>query len=404
MAIFAYSGRNQQGEKINGQIDAGTLEEARNVLLGKDVIPTNLKEARSTKSSVASAFSLRARVKTPELLLFTKQLRTMLNAGLTFIRILGILKEQSTNKTLIRALDEMDRDIEEGNTLTDAFLKQGHIFPPLYCSLIRAGEVSGTLPEVLERLIYISEHEYRLREDIKAALRYPKMVVVTLGLAFFVLLTFVIPKFVGVFQSAGLDLPLPTRICLAMYTGLQHYWYYLLGGGVLLFLLLKWYSSTVSGAYILDVIQLRIPIIGPLFNKAAMSRFASILSILTASGVTILSSITIISDAIGNSAIAREFDRLSDQMEEGHGIAKPLREAKFFPPMVVNMVAIGEEAGSLEEMLRQIASHYDEEVEYTTKGLGEAIGPVLIVCLTAVVGFFALAIFLPMWDLTKIVQ
>jgi len=134
-----------------------------------------------------------------------------------------------------------------------------------------------------------------------------------------------------------------------------------------------------------------------------MSRFASILSILTASGVTILSAITIISDAIGNSAIAREFDQMSTQMEEGHGIAKPLREARFFPPMVVNMVAIGEETGSLEEMLRQIASHYDEEVEYTAKGLGEAIGPILIVGLTAVVGFFALAIFLPMWDLTKIV-
>lgn len=403
MAIFSYSGRNQQGEHVSGQVDAISIGEAHNVLLRRDVIPTVLKEFKG-RSAAASAFSLRARVKTPELLLFTKQLRTMLNAGLTFIRILGILKAQSTNKTLIHALDDMDKDIEEGSTLTDAFSKQGHIFPPLYCSLIRAGEISGTLPEVLERLIYISEHEYRLREDIKAALRYPKMVVFALGLAFFVLLTFVIPKFVGVFQSAGLVLPLPTRICLAMYNGLQHYWMYLLGGGVIFFLVLNWYGKTVSGAYIRDLIQLRMPIIGPLFNKAAMSRFASILSILTASGVTILSSITIISDAIGNSAIAREFDRLSEQMEEGHGIAKPLKEAKFFPPMVVNMVAIGEEAGSLEEMLRQIASHYDEEVEYTTKGLGEAIGPVLIVCLTAVVGFFALAIFLPMWDLTKIVQ
>ncbi len=403
MAIYSFSGRDQQGERISGQVDALTIDEARSLLLGRDVIPLDLKEYKG-RSAGSAVFSLRARVKTPELLLFTKQLRTMLNAGLTFIRILGILKEQSVNRTLITALDQMDKDIGEGGTLTDAFLKQGHIFPPLYCSLIRAGEVSGTLPEVLDRLIYISEHEYRLREDIKAALRYPKMVVAALGLAFFVLLTFVIPKFVGVFQSAGLELPLPTRICLAMYNGLQHYWYYLLGGGIAAYLLLRWYGKTVSGAYLRDLIQLRLPIIGPLFNKAAMSRFASILSILTASGVTILSSMTIISDAIGNSAIAREFDRLSEQMEEGHGIAKPLREAKFFPPMVVNMVSIGEEAGSLEEMLRQIASHYDEEVEYTTKGLGEAIGPVLIVCLTAVVGFFALAIFLPMWDLTKIVQ
>ncbi|MCK5516932.1 MAG: type II secretion system F family protein [Desulfobulbaceae bacterium] len=403
MATFAYSGRNPQGEKISGFVNAISINEAQTVLLGRDVLPTKLKES-SGKSSKGSAFSLRAKVRTPELILFTKQLRTMLNAGLTFTRILAILKEQSTNNTLIDALGAMDRDIAEGGNLTDAFLEQSHIFPPLYCSLIRAGEMSGTLPQVLERLIYIIEHEYRLQEDIKAALRYPKMVVFALAIAFFILLTFVIPKFVGVFQSAGLVLPLPTRICLAMYNGLQFYWPYLLVGGIALFLALRWYGRTVSGSYFRHLIQLRMPILGPLFNKAAMSRFASILSILTASGVTILSSIAIISDAIGNSAIAREFDKLSTQMEEGHGIAKPLREAKFFPPMVVNMVAIGEEAGSLEEMLRQIASHYDEEVEYTTKGLGEAIGPVLIVSLTAVVGFFALAIFLPMWDLTKIVQ
>jgi len=402
MATFAYSGRNPQGEKISGYVDATSIDEAQALLLNRDVLPTELKES-SGKSTKSGAFSLRAKVRTPELILFTKQLRTMLNAGLTFTRILAILKEQSTNTTLVDALDAMDRDIAEGGSLTDAFLEQGHIFPPLYCSLIRAGELSGTLPEVLERLIYIIEHEYRLREDIQAALRYPKMVVFALGLAFFVLLTFVIPKFVGVFQSAGLVLPLPTRICLGMYNGLQFYWPYLLVGGIVLFLALRWYGRTVSGSYLRHLIQLQMPILGPLFNKAAMSRFASILSILTASGVTILSSITIISDAIGNSAIAREFDKLSVQMEEGHGIAKPLREARFFPPMVVNMVAIGEESGSLEEMLRQIASHYDEEVEYTTKGLGEAIGPVLIVGLTAVVGFFALAIFLPMWDLTKIV-
>jgi type II secretory pathway component PulF len=402
MATFAYSGRNPQGEKISGYVDAISIAEAQALLLGRDVLPTELKES-SGKSTKSGAFSLRAKVRTPELILFTKQLRTMLNAGLTFTRILAILKEQSTNTTLVDALDAMDRDIAEGGSLTDAFLEQGHIFPPLYCSLIRAGELSGTLPEVLERLIYIIEHEYRLREDIKSALRYPKMVLFALGLAFFILLTFVIPKFVGVFQSVGLALPLPTQICLAMYNGLQFYWAYLLVGGIVLFLALRWYGRTVSGAYLRHLIQLQMPILGPLFNKAAMSRFASILSILTASGVTILSAITIISDAIGNSAIAREFDKLSVQMEEGHGIAKPLREAKFFPPMVVNMVAIGEEAGSLEEMLRQIASHYDEEVEYTTKGLGEAIGPILIVGLTAVVGFFALAIFLPMWDLTKIV-
>jgi len=185
---------------------------------------------------------------------------------------------------------------------------------------------------------------------------------------------------------------------------LKQYWYLMLAGAAAIFFGLKFYFRTVRGSYLRDLTLLRLPIVGPLFTKSVMARFASILSILTASGVTILSSLKIISEAIGNKAIAGEFDRLSTQMEEGHGIAAPLREARFFPPMVVNMVAVGEESGSLEEMLHQIALHYDEEVEYATKGLSEAIGPILIVSLTVVVVFFALAIFLPMWDLTKIVK
>lgn len=403
MTIFAYSGRNQRGEKIEGIVDAVSVEAARDALLNRDVIPLSIKESAGTTSS-GNAFSFRQRVSTPELILFTKQLRTMLNAGISVIKGLDILKEQTTNQTLSRALEIMGQDIHEGRSLTDSFQKHGHVFPPLYCSLIRAGEMSGTLPEVLDRLIYIIDHEFRLREDIKSALRYPKMVLIALGMAFFVLLTFVIPKFVGVFQGAGLELPWPTRVCLAMYEGMRLYWHYFLGGAVVFYLGLRAYLKTAGGTYMRDLIQLRLPILGPLFNKAAMARFASILSILTASGVTILSSIKIISAAIGNSAIGKEFDNVSSQMEEGKGIASPLRDTKFFPPMVVNMMAIGEESGSLEEMLRQIAKHYDEEVEYTTKGLAEAIGPILIVCLTAVVGFFALAIFLPMWDLTKIVK
>jgi len=401
MPNFAYTGRDERGASVSGTLESMNLELAQNMLLAQGIIPTTVKE--STTGGRQPLFSLAAKVRIPELLLFTKQVRTMINAGITITQVLEILKAQSTNPTMIKTLEAMGTDIREGKTLSDAFANHPAVFPTLYQSLIRAGELSGTLPEILERVIYIMDHEYRLREDIKAALRYPKIVLFTLGIAFFVLLTFVIPKFVGVFLKAGLDLPLPTKICLLMYNTLQNYWYYLLGGALGIFFGLRLYCKTPTGGYLRDLLFLRLPIIGPLFNKAAMARFSSILSILTASGVTILSSIKIISGAIGNQAIAREFDRLSEQMEEGHGIAKPLGETRFFPPMVVNMVAIGEESGALEEMLRQIALHYDEEVEYATKGLSEAIGPILIVALTAVVGFFALAIFLPMWDLTKIV-
>ncbi|OIP46050.1 MAG: general secretion pathway protein GspF [Deltaproteobacteria bacterium CG23_combo_of_CG06-09_8_20_14_all_60_8] len=403
MPTFSYTGRDANGVIVTGGIESVSREAAQNLLLSQGIIPKVVKEAAAVGQS-RSIFTLGAKVTIPELLLFTKQLRTMINAGISITQVLDILQQQTTNPALVTTLQTMSRDIREGSTLSDAFQKHPRVFPDLYCSLIKAGELSGTLPDILERIIYITEHEYRLREEIKAALRYPKMVVFALGIAFFVLLTFVIPKFVGVFQSAGLTLPMPTRICLWMYTMLKQYWYLMLAGAAAIFFGLKFYFRTVRGSYLRDLTLLRLPIVGPLFTKSVMARFASILSILTASGVTILSSLKIISEAIGNKAIAGEFDRLSTQMEEGHGIAAPLREARFFPPMVVNMVAVGEESGSLEEMLHQIALHYDEEVEYATKGLSEAIGPILIVSLTVVVVFFALAIFLPMWDLTKIVK
>ncbi len=403
MPKFSYSGRDEHGVSVEGELEAPSLEMAQNQLLAQDVIPLSVDETSEYKGS-GSFFFLGPKIKIPELLLFTKQMRTMINAGISITQVFGILHEQSTNPVMVKTLDAMGVDIREGSTLSDAFEKHTDVFPDLYCALIRAGEVSGALPTILERVIYITEHEYRLREDIKAAMRYPKIVVFVLAIAFFVLLTFVIPKFVGVFNNVGLELPLPTRICIWMHEALTSYWHYMIVSALTLFISIKLYVKTETGAYYRDLMLLNLPILGPLFTKSAMARFASILSTLTASGITILAAIKIISDTLGNAAIGREFDRLSEQMEEGHGIAKPLQEAKFFPPMVVNMVAIGEESGSLEEMLRQISIHYDYEVEYATKGLAEAIGPILIIMLTAVVGFFALAVVLPMWDLFNIVK
>jgi type IV pilus assembly protein PilC len=253
-------------------------------------------------------------------------------------------------------------------------------------------------------LIYIIEHEARIRSDIKSALQYPIIVTIALVAAFFVLLTFVIPKFVSVFSKAGIVLPLPTKIAIMLYDFLSNYWYLLIGGVIALIIGLRSYLKTEQGQYVKDTIILRLPILGPLFVKASMSRFASIFGILQSSGVPIMTAMKILSGVIGNKAISGEFDRVRDQMKEGRGIAVPLSSAKYFPPMVVDMVAIGEETGNIEEMLRQVTIHYDDEVGYSVKRLSDLIGPVLVVGLAAVVGFFALAIFLPMWDLTKMTQ
>ena len=217
-------------------------------------------------------------------------------------------------------------------------------------------------------------------------------------------MTFVIPKFVKIFLKAGLDLPLPTKICMVLYQLLASYWHVLLGSIVLLIVFLTLYFKTEQGKYVRDAFLLRIPIFGELFIKSVMSRFASIFAILQSSGVGVLESMVILQNIVGNAAISKEFARIKEKLESGRGIAGPLSSAKYFTPMVVNMVAIGEESGNLDLMLTEVSAHYDYEVEHTTKNLSSMLGPFLVVCLAAMVGFFAFAIFLPMWDLTKMVK
>jgi type IV pilus assembly protein PilC len=230
---------------------------------------------------------------------------------------------------------------------------------------------------------------------------YPIIVVVFLVIAFFVLLTGVIPRFVNIFKSSGLALPLPTQICMLMYEFIVHYWY--VGLGILVFggVGLYYYFKTERGKLLFYTLSMKIPIIGPLFVKSAISRFASIFAILQSSGVDILQTMDILTDTIGNAAISHELNGIRERLAGGHGISGPLSSAKYFTPMLINMVAIGEESGNLEELLQDVATHYDTEVEYAMKKMSEAIGPILTIGLAAVVGFFALAIFLPMWDLTQ---
>lgn len=406
MPKFSYQAITETGAATSGEIEADSLESANNLLAARGYIPTRVKAEQPALSGLklAGIRELFSPVKPPDLILFTKQFKTMINAGVSMMNMLGILEEQTENPRLQKILSSMHQDIKEGASLYSAFSKHPKVFSPLYCSMIQAGEASGALPEVLERLIYIIEHEHKVKSDIKSALMYPIIVVVFLATAFLVLITQVIPKFVTIFKNAGLTLPLPTQICLILYEFLSNYWYLLVGGAVVAGVFLFYYLKTDQGKFMRDTILMRVPLIGPLFVKTAVSRFASIFSILQSSGVDVLDSMDILSGTIGNAAIGRELNNIKDRLAEGRGIAGPLGQAKYFTPMLINMVAIGEESGNLESMLQDVAGHYDTEVEYSMKKLSEAIGPLLTVGLAAVVGFFALAIFLPMWDLTLLAK
>jgi type II secretory pathway component PulF len=407
MANFSYEAINENGLNVKGTVEADSVETAENLLSSKGYIPTRVAAA----SGAAPSGSLFAKIKESlsavkigDLILFTKQFRSMMQAGVPILRLLQVLENQTENKILKGVVTWMSQDIKAGLTLYESMKRHPAVFSPLYLSMIRAGEISGTVPDILARLIDIIEHEAKIKSDIKSALQYPFIVLIALGIAFFVLLTFVIPKFVSIFAKAGLTLPLPTKIAMLMYQALINYWYLLIGGTVGGIIALHFYLKTPAGRYTKDMLILKLPLFGPLFQKAAMSRFASIFTILQASGVPVIQAMEILSGTIGNAAISREFDKVRERIQEGQGIAGPLGAAKYFTPMVVDMVAIGEESGNMEDMLRQVSIHYDDEVGYTVKRLSDMIGPILIVGLAAVVGFFAMAIFLPMWDLTKMVK
>lgn len=407
MILFTYKAIDDLGNEVTGEITAKSEQHAMEMIAQKGQIPESLKKKTVSPGKFwkTSTFDkLIFPVNSRDIILFTMQFKTLLNSGISIIQIFQILEEQTENQKLSTVCTEIIKDLREGSSLFNAFSRHNTVFSNLYCTLIKAGELSGALPGILERLVFILEHEDKIKSDIKSAIRYPLIVILFLTIAFFVLLTFVVPKFVTLFQEAGIEMPLPTKICMFLYLFLHHYWYYILGVTIAASIVLFRFIQTEKGKYTRDSLLMEIPFVGKLLIKATMSRFASIFSILHASGISVLESLKILAETLNNKAIAKEFDKVNEFLVEGRGIAAPLGKARYFPAMVVNMIAIGEQSGTLDDTLTEISKHYDIEVEYATKTFSEALGPALVIGLAAVVGFFAFAIFLPMWDLTKMVQ
>ena len=406
MAKYYYQAITENGSSVSGTLDADSMEGATSALVARGYIPQKISD--TSKSGIAFFLTeLQEKltpVKLPELILFTKQLRTLIHAGVPMLKLLQVLENQSENIKLKRIIVSISQDIREGGSLYDGFRKYPAVFSPLYCSMLHAGETSGALPEILDRLIYIMDHDHKIRSDIRSALQYPAIVVISLMVAFLILLTMVIPKFADIFLKSGLQLPLPTVICMKLYAILAAYWpaLILMAGGV--GILIHIYLKTEIGQFRRDTLLLHLPLFGVLVRKAAMARFASIFAILQTSGISVLETMSILSETINNAALSRAFENITERLEEGRGISGPLATSPYFTPIMINMVAIGEESGNLDEMLHEAAGHYDAELEFAMKRISDSIGPLLTVCLAAMVLFFALAIYLPMWDMVKMVK
>ncbi len=403
MATFAYKARDDRGLMVQGNIEAATQRDAMMQLDSMGYIPVSTKEIGSPdKAFSIDDYLLKfQRIKHDDLIFFTRQFQTVIRSGIPIVTGFRALEEQTTNQRLAKAIKNVAQEIDKGSSLSDALGRQKGVFTEIYVSMVRSGETSGNLEEILERLSTLLEFQMRTKETIKSAMRYPTLVVSTLIIAFFILIKTVVPKFAPMFKSANVELPLPTQILLFINEVLQKH--ALLMGGIVLAMCAAFffYQRTKKGKYTLDVLKLKIPLIGVIILKTCMSRFAFTLENLVSSGIPIIRTLEIVSRTVGNEFIAEKVLEIAANIEKGKGISKPLKDAKIFPPLVIHLIATGEETGSLEEMLKEIARHYDREVTYTVNRLSAYIEPILTVGLAGMVLFLALAIFMPWWDMMK---
>ncbi|TVR62987.1 MAG: type II secretion system F family protein [Gemmatimonadales bacterium] len=400
MPVFNYSARPATGGEIrNGEVELPTKAEVASFLQRQKLIPVAIREKEK-----ALSISFGSGVKTRDIVIFTRQFATMINSGLPLVQCLEILAEQTDNEKLGATTREVLYDVESGNTLADSLGKHPKVFTRLYVNMVAAGEAGGILDTILLRLATFLEKNDALARKIKGAMIYPAVILFVAVAAVAILLIFVIPTFQQMFASAGVPLPLPTQFVIAMSAFLQAYWWALLiGGGLFAFFGRQYYKSD-QGERVIDAGFLKMPILGDLLRKAAVARFTRTLGTLVSSGVSILEGLEITAKTAGNRVIHDAVMGSRQSIAGGETISAPLRKSGVFPPMVVQMINVGEQTGGLDEMLTKIADFYDEEVDAAVSALISALEPIMIVVLGVVVGGMIVAMYLPIFDMISAVQ
>jgi type IV pilus assembly protein PilC len=400
MATFVWKGKTIGGTPQSGEVTFDTQEEVLNYLRKKKLIITSVQEK---PREIKLKLSMRTRVSTKDLAVFTRQFATMINAGLPLVQCLEILAKQTEKENFRRVISDIMHEVESGSTLAEALGKHKNVFDQLYVNMVESGEAGGILDDILMRLATYIEKAEGLKRKVKSAMMYPMVVlVVALGATTFMLL-FIIPTFAKMFSDFGGQLPLPTQIVLALSNLLRNFWWAI--GGTLLGLALgfRQYYRTDSGRTVIDKLQLKVPVLGEVLRKASIARFTRTLGTLIKSGVPILTGLEITARTAGNKVISASVLKTRASIREGETLANPLRECDVFPAMVVQMIAVGEETGALDEMLRKIADFYDDEVDTAVETLTSVIEPIMIVFMGLIVGGMVVAMYLPMFKLVAVV-
>ena len=396
MPTFAYTARTLGGELKSASMDAASRDEVVAQLRKQKLIVVKVDEERAKKT--------RGRVKMRDVVIFTRQFATMINAGLPLVQALDILSRQSESPVLKDVVRQVVYDVESGNTVADALRRHPKVYTDLYVNMVAAGEAGGILDTILLRLATFLEKNDALVGKVKSAMIYPTVIMSVAVIAIAILLIFVIPVFKSMFDSVSLALPLPTRIVMGASNVLQHYWYLIFGGIAAMVVGLKKYYDTPSGKLRIDTFMLKVPVLGDLLRKSAVSRFTRTLGTLISSGVSILDGLEITAKTAGNQVIHNAIMESRASIAGGDTIAAPLQKSAVFPPMVISMIAVGEQTGGLDEMLTKIADFYDTEVDTAVGGLLSLMEPIMIVFLGVIVGGMVVAMYLPIFDMVNAVQ
>ena len=407
LSKFDYQVRDKTGKMVSGQLEADTQATVAAKLKSMGYSPVSIDQVKETGLSMEIKIpGLSDRVGLSDLAIFSRQFATMINSGLSMIRALSILQEQTENKKLAEVIDEIRNEVESGNSLSAAMAVHEKIFPKLFIAMVRAGEAAGMLDQVLMRVAAMYEADVKLRSKIKSAMTYPVIVFIMAIALSTIMLIFIVPTFESMFEDLGGELPWLTRMLVVasdfVASPLGVITYIVVTTG--LWFTYKRIRSTEKGRFGLDVMKLRLPVFGSLFHKIALTRFARNLSTLMAAGVPILQALEITADTVNNGPIAEAIKDVQSAVREGESINKPLSTHEVFPPMVVQMIAVGEETGNIDGMLGKVADFYDMEIESTTESLTAMMEPLMIGVIGAIVGGMVIALYMPMFSIFEIVQ
>jgi type II secretory pathway component PulF len=411
MAAFEYKAVTPSGQVITEVFEAPNEQSVSREIYRKGYRPISIKKKKTAKAKSASTAGTQSKIggmfekkiKIDEIVLFTKELVTLLRAGVPMLTALEALASQSS-KVMGEILNKIYVDVMSGKSFSQALDQHPNVFSKLFVNSVYAGEMSGSLDEVLDRMATVLKKDAETRKKVKSAMKYPIFVVCAMIAAFLVIMTMVVPKFALIFMGLDVELPLPTRILMAASGFVQKNVLFILGTFVIGGGGFKWFTKTPKGHWWWDDTKMKIPVIGDLIRKSAMARFTTMFETLNRSGLPILQTLNTVASAVGNIVIEKTIKEVAVGVEKGQGIAGAMKRHELFPPMVTRMIAIGEQSGSLDDMLGSVANHFDVEVEYAIEGLTSMIEPILTLVLGGAVVIMAFGIFLPMWDLVGAVQ